>query len=46
MQTAVNLAGAITMISVGGLAAWYRAKGRAVRVRPAPLPVMAGTDSD
>ncbi|HUN41898.1 MAG TPA: OpgC domain-containing protein [Acetobacteraceae bacterium] len=48
MQTLVNVAGAITLVSVGAVSAWYRAKGRAPRVRavPAPLPVMAGTDSD
>jgi hypothetical protein len=46
MQGAVNVAGAVTMVSVGALAAWYRAKGRAPRVRTAPLPVLASTDSD
>ena len=46
MQTAVNLSGAISLVSVGALSAWYRAKGRAPRVRTAPLPVLAGTDSD
>ena len=29
MQIAVNLLGALAMVAVGGLAAWYRGKGRA-----------------
>ena len=28
MQIAVNLLGALAMVAVGGLAAWYRGKGR------------------
>jgi hypothetical protein len=55
MQTMVNLAGAISLVSVGALSAWYRAKGRAPRMASAqagatavvaPLPVMVSTDSD
>jgi hypothetical protein len=46
MQVVVNLTGAIALVSVGALSAWYRAKGRAARPRPAVLPVMAATDSD
>lgn len=45
MQVAVNLCGAIAMVSVGGLAAWYRAKGRAAPVRAGILPAVARTDS-
>jgi hypothetical protein len=46
MQIAVNLLGALAMLAVAGLAAWYRGKGRA----PAPrqtvtLPAVAGTDT-
>ena len=39
-RSAVNLCGAVTMVSVGASAAWYRAKGRAA-ARPAGrrLPV-------
>ena len=29
MQIAVNLLGALAMVAVAGLAAWYRGKGRA-----------------
>jgi hypothetical protein len=38
MQVGINLFGAIGMVSMGALAAWYRAKGRAKPPRPAPLP--------
>jgi hypothetical protein len=48
MQLAVNVLGAVAMLAVGGLAAWYRGKGRA----PAPaarqtvtLPAAARTDT-
>lgn len=50
MQVAINLLGAIAMLAVGGLAAWYRTKGkrrppRAVpSASPALLPVNAQTD--
>ena len=30
MQIAVNLLGAVAMVAVAGLTAWYRGKGRAV----------------
>lgn len=46
MQIAVNLAGALVLVGVGALAAWYRAKGRSGRVRAAALPAVVGTDSD
>jgi len=38
MQVGINLFGAIGMVSMGALAAWYRAKGRAKPPRPAALP--------
>lgn len=37
MQVAVNGAGALLLVMVGAIAAWYRAKGRQSRVLPAPL---------
>jgi hypothetical protein len=47
MQIGVNLFGALAMIAVAGLAAWYRGKGRAPALRqPVTLPAVAGTDSD
>jgi hypothetical protein len=46
MQIAVNLFGALAMVAVAGLAAWYRGKGRAPAARqPVSLPIAAGTDS-
>ena len=57
MQIAVNVFGATAMVAVGGLAAWYRSKGRqpsgAPVAAPAPppqrqpvtLPAVAGTDT-
>ena len=45
MQAGVNLCGAAAMVAVAALSAWYRAKGRSAPVRPAPLPVVARTDS-
>jgi hypothetical protein len=46
MQVAVNLLGALAMVAVGGLAAWYRSKGRAPASRqPAGLPAVARTDT-
>ncbi|HEY2620843.1 MAG TPA: OpgC domain-containing protein, partial [Acetobacteraceae bacterium] len=46
MQIAVNLFGALAMVAVAGLAAWYRNKGRAPGQRqPATLPAVAGTDT-
>ena len=50
MQVAINLLGAIAMLAVGGLAAWYRTKGKGRPPRavpsasPALLPVNAQTD--
>ena len=40
-----ELCGAVAMVAVAALSAWYRAKGRSARVRPAALPVVARTDS-
>jgi hypothetical protein len=46
MQVAVNLLGALAMIAVAGLAAWYRSKGRAPAARqPVSLPAVARTDT-
>ena len=46
MQIAVNLFGAVAMIAVGVLTAWYRGKGQAARQRQAvALPVVAETDT-
>ena len=46
MQLAVNLFGALAMLAVGGLAAWYREKGRAPAPRqPVALPAVARTDT-
>jgi hypothetical protein len=46
MQVAVNLLGALAMVAVGGLAAWYRGKERASAARPtAALPATARTDT-
>jgi hypothetical protein len=46
MQVAVNLLGALAMVAVGGLAAWYRSKGRASTARqPATLPAVVRTDT-
>jgi hypothetical protein len=46
MQVAVNLLGGLAMMAVGGLAAWYRSKGRAPVVRqPVSLPAAARTDT-
>jgi hypothetical protein len=48
MQVAVNVAGAVGMVAVAAMAAWYRGKGRAATGRaqvPAALPVVAGTDT-
>ena len=36
MQVAINVSGAIGMIGVGAVAAWYRTKGRATAPRGAP----------
>ena len=46
MQIAVNLFGALAMAAVGGLAAWYRSKGRAPAARQTvSLPAVARTDT-
>ena len=51
MQTMINLMGALGMLGIGGLAAWYRTKGRPKAARTAPgrsaalLPVDAQTDT-
>jgi hypothetical protein len=46
MQVAVNLLGALAMAAVGGLAAWYRSKGRAPAARQSvSLPAAARTDT-
>ena len=46
MQIAVNAFGAAAMAMIGGLAAWYRGKGRVPLARqPAALPVAARTDT-
>jgi hypothetical protein len=38
MQVGINLFGAIGMVSVAALAAWYRTKGRAKAARSAASP--------
>jgi hypothetical protein len=46
MQVAVNLLGALAMLAVGVLAAWYRGKGRSPAARqPVSLPAVARTDT-
>jgi len=46
MQVAVNMLGAMAMVAVGALAAWYRGKGRVPAQRqPVTLPAGAGTDT-
>ncbi len=46
MQVAVNLLGALAMVAVGGLAAWYRSKGGSPASRHAvSLPTVARTDT-
>jgi len=46
MQIAVNVLGALAMVAVGGLAAWYRSKARAPSQRqPVTLPAGAETDT-
>jgi hypothetical protein len=46
MQVGVNEFGAVAMVAVAGLAAWYRSKGRAQSQRqPAALPADARTDT-
>jgi hypothetical protein len=46
MQVAMNLFGALAMLAVAALAAWYRSKGRApVRREAITLPAAAQTDT-
>jgi hypothetical protein len=46
MQISVNLFGALAMVAVAGIAAWYRGKGRAPAQRqPVALPAVARTDT-
>jgi hypothetical protein len=46
MQIAVNVGGAVAMVAIGALAAWYRSKGRAPAQRqPVTLPAVARTDT-
>jgi hypothetical protein len=46
MQIAVNLFGAAAMLTVGGMAAWYRGKGRASAQRQrVALPVITEADT-
>jgi hypothetical protein len=46
MQITVNVLGALGMIAVGALAAWYRSKGRAPNAaRAATLPAAVRTDT-
>src|SRR5690242_4075120 len=46
MQIAVNLCGALAMVAVAGITAWYRGKGRAPAQRqPDTLPAVARTDT-
>ncbi len=50
MQVTINVSGAMAMLAVGALAAWYRTKGKARVPRAAPsaapalLPVNAQPD--
>jgi len=46
MQIAVNLCGALAMVAVAAITAWYRGKGRAPAQRqPVTLPAVARTDT-
>jgi hypothetical protein len=45
MQVAINVAGAVGMLGVGALVAWYRIKGRAPRAPSVHLPAQAQPDS-
>ncbi len=46
MQIAVNLGGALAMVAVAGITAWYRGKGRAPAQRqPVTLPAVVRTDT-
>jgi hypothetical protein len=45
MQIGANLAGALVMVGVGALAAWYRGKARTGPRRTAALPITVRTDT-
>jgi hypothetical protein len=49
MQIAVNLLGAVAMVAVAGLTAWYRGKGRSAAApaqrQPVTLPAVVRTDT-
>jgi len=45
LQIVINLAGAVGMIAIGALAAWYRTKGQPRGPRPAALPADAQPDT-
>jgi hypothetical protein len=45
MQTGINLSGALGMVAVGALAAWYRTKGKTKTHASALLPVDAQPDT-
>lgn len=45
MQTGINLFGAVGMVAVGALAAWYRVKGQTKTRSPTLLPVEAQPDT-
>lgn len=47
MQIGVNLFGALAMLTVGAMAAWYRSKGRSTAARqPVAIPVSMPSHSD
>jgi len=46
MQFGVNVFGAVAMLIVGVVTAWYRSKGRAPVRPPSPLPLTVRTDTD
>lgn len=46
MQIMVNVFGAVAMLIVAAVTAWYRSKGRAPARTPAVLPLTVGTDTN
>ncbi|HET8995552.1 MAG TPA: OpgC domain-containing protein [Acetobacteraceae bacterium] len=46
MQVVVNVFGAVAMLIVAAVTAWYRSKGRAPARTPAVLPLTVRTDTD
>lgn len=46
MQVGINLFGALGMVGMGALAAWYRAKGRPTSPRAAPSPTASLLPAD